>query len=89
MSSTSPDTASTPSALSAEDRAVIAAMGYEQARDELINIVQKLEAGAPSLEASLALWERGEVLAQHCQAWLDGARKRLDAVANQIDADNK
>lgn len=78
----------TPSALSQEQKAEINAMGYEQARDELITIVQKLEAGAPTLEASLALWERGELLAQRCQSWLDGARQRLDAVANNIEPHN-
>ena len=54
-------------------------LGYEQAREELVTTVQKLEAGGLSLEDSLALWERGEALAAHCQAKLDGARARLDA----------
>jgi exodeoxyribonuclease VII small subunit len=57
----------------------LAALGYEQARDELVATVQKLEAGGLSLEDSLNLWERGEALAGHCQAKLDGARARLDA----------
>jgi len=52
---------------------------YEQARDELVDIVRQLEAGGLPLEKSLALWERGEELAVICQNWLDGARKRLDA----------
>jgi exodeoxyribonuclease VII small subunit len=52
---------------------------YEQARDELIAIVQKLETGGTSLEESLTLWERGEALAGICQGWLDGARERLAA----------
>ncbi|HWB67324.1 MAG TPA: exodeoxyribonuclease VII small subunit [Mycobacteriales bacterium] len=52
---------------------------YEQARDELAEVVRKLEAGAATLEESLALWERGEELARICQDWLDGARARLDA----------
>ena len=51
---------------------------YEQAREELIEVVRTLEAGGTTLEESLALWERGEALARTCQAWLDGARKRLD-----------
>jgi len=51
---------------------------YEQAREELIEVVRKLEAGGTTLEESLALWERGEALAKVCQQWLDGARKRLD-----------
>jgi exodeoxyribonuclease VII small subunit len=53
-------------------------LGYEAAREELIATVQRLEAGGLSLEESLALWERGEALAAHCQAKLDGARARLD-----------
>jgi exodeoxyribonuclease VII small subunit len=52
---------------------------YEQARTELAGVVEKLEAGGTSLEESLALWERGEKLADVCQRWLDGARERLDA----------
>ena len=58
---------------------------YEEARAELVEVVQKLEAGGTSLEESLALWERGERLATVCQEWLDGARERLDAV---IEADD-
>jgi exodeoxyribonuclease VII small subunit len=55
------------------------ALGYEQAREELLEVVRRLEAGGTSLEDSLALWERGEQLARVCQRWLDGARARLDA----------
>ncbi|MFG2294831.1 exodeoxyribonuclease VII small subunit [Streptomyces sp. NPDC048603] len=55
------------------------ALGYEQARDELIEVVRKLEAGGTSLEESLALWERGEELAKVCRHWLEGARARLDS----------
>ena len=51
---------------------------YEQARDELVEVVRKLEAGGLTLEESLALWERGEKLATTCQTWLEGARERLD-----------
>ena len=53
---------------------------YEAARDELVEVVRRLEAGGATLEESLALWERGEELAAVCQAWLDGAKARLDAV---------
>ena len=55
-------------------------LGYEQAREELIEVVQSLEQGGLSLEETLALWERGERLAQICQTWLDGARQRLEEV---------
>jgi exodeoxyribonuclease VII small subunit len=54
-------------------------LSYEQARAELATVVERLEAGGTSLEESLALWERGEKLADVCQKWLDGARERLDA----------
>jgi exodeoxyribonuclease VII small subunit len=50
---------------------------YEQARAELATVVERLEAGGTTLEESLALWERGEELADICQRWLDGARARL------------
>ena len=53
-------------------------LSYESAREELIEVVRKLETGGITLEESLALWERGELLAKTCQEWLDGARKRLD-----------
>ncbi|MEK8228342.1 exodeoxyribonuclease VII small subunit [Oerskovia sp. M15] len=55
----------------------VADLSYEQARDELVQVVTRLEAGGEPLEASLALWERGEALAARCQQWLDGARERL------------
>lgn len=54
-------------------------LSYEQAREELVDVVRKLEAGGITLEESLALWERGEKLATLCQEWLDGARKKIDA----------
>ncbi|HEY5518495.1 MAG TPA: exodeoxyribonuclease VII small subunit [Cellulomonas sp.] len=54
-------------------------LSYEQARDELVAVVARLEAGGASLEQSLELWERGEALAARCQEWLDGARRRLES----------
>ena len=56
-----------------------AELSYEEAREELIEVVRRLETGGTNLEDSLALWERGERLAQICQDWLDGAKKRLDS----------
>ncbi|MBA2697576.1 MAG: exodeoxyribonuclease VII small subunit [Nocardioidaceae bacterium] len=58
---------------------------YEQARDELITIVAKLEAGNSTLAESIELWERGEALAKIAQRHLDGARARLDAVVDVGD----
>ncbi|WP_037607995.1 exodeoxyribonuclease VII small subunit [Streptacidiphilus rugosus] len=62
------------------------AMGYEQARDELLDVVRRLETGGGTLEESLALWERGEQLAKVCERWLDGARARLDAALAEGEA---
>ncbi len=54
-------------------------LGYEQARDQLAELVKRLEAGGLTLEQSLELWERGERLAAICEEWLEGARARLAA----------
>ncbi|MCN0180593.1 exodeoxyribonuclease VII small subunit [Salinispora arenicola] len=58
-------------------------LSYEQARAELASVVERLEAGGATLEEALALWERGEQLTGICQAWLDGARARLDAARQE------
>jgi exodeoxyribonuclease VII small subunit len=63
-------------------------LGYEQARDELIEVVRRLEAGGTTLEESLALWERGEELSKVCRRWLDGARARLDAALAEEEEDS-
>jgi len=54
-------------------------LSFEAARDELVRVVSELEQGAPTLEQSLALWERGEALAARCEEWLLGAKRRLEA----------
>jgi len=60
---------------------------YEQARDELTELVKRLEAGGLTLEQSLQLWERGEELAAICAEWLEGAKARLaTALARQDHA---
>jgi exodeoxyribonuclease VII small subunit len=68
-----------------------ATLGYEAARDELAEVVRRLEAGGLSLEESLTLWERGEQLAETCQRHLTGARQRIESVIaareQQADAD--
>jgi exodeoxyribonuclease VII small subunit len=61
------------------ETAPAAEMPYEQARDELIEVVKRLEGGGLTLEESLQLWERGEHLAAICLQWLEGARARLAA----------
>ncbi|MFG3519806.1 exodeoxyribonuclease VII small subunit [Nocardia nova] len=60
------------------DVAEIATFGYERARDELVNVVKMLEQGGMDLDDSLALWERGEALANRCEEHLAGARRRVE-----------
>jgi exodeoxyribonuclease VII small subunit len=61
-------------------------LSYEAARAELREVLTTLESGGQSLEESLALWERGEVLADICRKWLDGASAQLDAKIAERDA---
>lgn len=66
----------------------ISELGYEEARDELIDVVQRLEQGGLDLDASLKLWERGEELAKRCEEHLAGAREKIEkALAARADDD--
>lgn len=60
-------------------------LSYEQAREELVDIVAKIESGTVPLEESMVLWERGEALAAHCQSKLDAAQAQLDAATPDED----
>ena len=64
----------------------VAELGYEAARDELVEVVRKLEAGGLSLEDALALWERGEALAKVCERHLAGARERVETALATVEA---
>lgn len=55
---------------------------YEAAREELIDVVRKLESGGVPLAESMALWQRGEKLAAVCQSHLDSARKQIQDARN-------
>ena len=59
----------------------VSELGYEQCRDQLIEVVRLLEQGGLDLDASLKLWERGEALADKCEQWLSGARAQLEKAA--------
>ena len=61
-------------------------LSYEDARSRLVEIVTRLEQGSIPLEEALRLWEAGERLARHCQAWLDGARAETDGQRSQTRA---
>lgn len=65
--------------MSALNENPVETLSFEAARDELVKVVSELEQGSPTLEHSLALWERGEALAARCEEWLLGAKRRLDA----------
>ncbi|WP_314423050.1 exodeoxyribonuclease VII small subunit [uncultured Microbacterium sp.] len=62
-------------------------LSFEAARDELVRVVSELEQGSPTLEQSLALWERGEALAARCEEWLLGAKRRLEAARSSASGD--
>lgn len=62
-------------------------LGYEQCRDELIQVVQQLEQGGLDLDASLKLWERGEALARRCEEHLAGARARIEEALAASESD--
>lgn len=63
----------------------VSKLSYEAAREQLMHVVNQLETGSASLEDSLALWERGEALAQKCEEWLAGAKARLDAARSAAE----
>ncbi len=63
----------------------ISKMSYEEARDELQEVVAQLEQQNVTLDASMALWERGEALAKVCEEWLSGARKKLTDAQGKKD----
>lgn len=64
--------------MSSQDMKPISELGYEECRDELIEVVRVLEQGGLGLDASLNLWERGENLARRCEQHLAGARNRIE-----------
>lgn len=67
-----------------EDRGAVAAkiseMSFEDALKALEQVVRQLESGDVALDQSIALYERGEALRQHCQARLDAAQARIEAI---------
>lgn len=75
MSATTPSQTPTP----------VADLSYEQARDELVSLVSRIESGQVPLEEAMLLWERGEALAKHCQDKLDAAQESLDRVSGAAE----
>ena len=69
--------------LNADEKARIASLNYEQARDELIQAVQRLETGGLDLDQSMRQWEVGEALARRAQSLLDAVRAKLVTAQEQ------
>jgi exodeoxyribonuclease VII small subunit len=53
-------------------------MSFERALKELESIVERLEKGAVELEESIAIYERGEALREHCDRLLKQAEARVE-----------
>lgn len=64
-------------------RPPVESLDYEQARDELAEVVRTLEVGGLGLDESVALWERGEALARRCEQQLAGARERVETALDE------
>lgn len=61
----------------AKTKPTVESLSYEQAFQELEEVVSALEAGQPNLEDALALFERGQALAKRCANLLDVAEVRV------------
>ena len=84
----SPAASDSPQQPAHDEPAPIETLSFEEARDELAEVVQSLEQGSLTLEESLRLWERGEALAERCEQWLRGARERLERARPADDANS-
>ncbi len=71
-----------------QEQTDIADLGYEEARQELVELVARLEGGQAGLEESMRLWQRGEALAAHCEAWLDKAEASLAGTEDEASEDS-
>lgn len=69
------------------DLTPVGELGYEACRDELVEVVRRLEQGGLDLDTSLALWERGEALAKRCEEHLAGARARIESALSASESD--
>jgi exodeoxyribonuclease VII small subunit len=58
-------------------------LSFETAYAELENIVGRLESGELPLEESVALFERGRLLSEHCQRLLDAAELRVSKLGDE------
>lgn len=70
-----------------DDKDDIASMTFQQAMDELEQIVAKLESGTVELEESITIYERGEALRARCDGLLKKAEAKVEKIT--LDANGK
>jgi exodeoxyribonuclease VII small subunit len=63
-----------------DEEEAITALNFETALAELESIVERLEAGKVDLEESIAIYERGEKLKEHCERLLKAAEARIEKI---------
>ena len=71
----------------AAEQPPISDLSFEQALAALEKVVRQLESGDVPLDESITLYERGEDLRKACQARLDAAQARIEAIVQ--DAEGK
>ena len=60
---------------------------FEDALEELERILADIEAGEVPLEESLAKYERGQFLIQHCRNVLNTAEKQIEQLSKGADGE--
>ncbi|MDD3020034.1 MAG: exodeoxyribonuclease VII small subunit [Alphaproteobacteria bacterium] len=58
----------------------VESMNFEDALEELENIIRNLETGKTSLEQSIESYERGISLKTHCETKLREARMKIEKI---------
>ncbi len=64
-------------------------MTFERALKDLESIVSRLERGDVELEESIAIYERGEVLRDHCDRLLKQAEAKVEKLTFAADGTPK
>lgn len=72
-----------------DPNADVAEMPYEEARDELAKLVDKMQSGQLPLDLTVHLWERGEALANRCESLLLAATERVQGTVSEDDTDDE
>jgi exodeoxyribonuclease VII small subunit len=67
----------------------IAKLSFEEALQELEQIVKRLEGGTGKLDDAIQSYERGTLLKRHCEAKLREAQARVDKIVIAPDGTTK